>query len=96
VLLKQIGAGIIVLGIFVGMVAVQVCSPGTWCEKYGPAAMFVFFVAGASIGVAGFISSAIQRAHVGGNKSTMTDRDGRVERLLSAMFRELRRFRYRG
>jgi hypothetical protein len=69
VLLKQIGATIIAAGFFLGMIAINVCRPGTSCEKYAPIGMFGFLVVGAAIGVAGFISSAIHR-HTRGDRQT--------------------------
>lgn len=62
-LLKQIGAGIIVAGIVFGVLAMNVArithSHG-WFYKFGPLIMFLFFVVGATIGVAGMIANAIQ------------------------------------
>jgi hypothetical protein len=92
-LLKQIGAGIIALSIFGMMVATSVCGPGARCEEYGPFVMFCLMAVGAVIGTAGFITDAIERRK---GKSDTSLSDSRLEKLLSAAFRELRRFRYRG
>jgi hypothetical protein len=97
VLLKQIGAAIIAAGIFLGMIATNVCRPGTWCEKYAPLSMFALLVVGAAIGVAGFISNAINRHTDGGRKTDESPESNNwLERLLSAMFNEMRRWRVRG
>jgi hypothetical protein len=97
VLLKQIGAAIIAAGIFLGMIAINVCRPGTWCEKYAPLSMFAFLLVGAAIGVAGFISSAIHR-HTDRERKTEESLESNnwLEALLSAMFNEMRRWRVRG
>ena len=97
VLLKQIGAVIIAAGIFLGIIAINICRPGTWCEKYAPLSMFAFLLVGAAIGVAGFISSAIRRHRHGDEKTEESPESNNwLEGLLSAMFNEMRRWRVRG
>jgi len=64
VLLKNIGARIILGGILFGVLAINITrhvgSHG-WFYTFWPIIMFVFITVGAIIGVAGMVTSAIQR-----------------------------------
>ena len=63
-LLKQIGAGIIIGGIAFGIVAtnvIRITHSHGWLYEFWPLIMFIFFMVGATTGVAGMIASVIQR-----------------------------------
>jgi len=63
VLLKQIGARIIMAAFLFGLVAVRITRAThshTWFNKFWALIMFGMLVLGAMIGVAGMISNAIQ------------------------------------
>ena len=44
-----------------GAIAARVAQPDTWFAKFWPLLMFAFFLVGAPIGVAGFISASIDK-----------------------------------
>ena len=69
-LLKQIGAGMIFAGIVFGVLAMNVARITHfhgWLYEFWPLIMFLFFVVGATIGVAGMIASVIQRRRKNSN-----------------------------
>jgi hypothetical protein len=96
VLLKQIGAGLIVAGICLNGIVRNACSPYSWCEKYWPIVFFGFFVSGALFGIAGFISSAIERHRNRAKQSSEESETPWLEGLLLEWFRQLRRMRFPG
>jgi ABC-type multidrug transport system permease subunit len=59
--LKQIGGWIIGTGMLFGAIAVRVAQPNTWLAKFWPLLMFGFLLVGATIGIAGFVSAAIDK-----------------------------------
>lgn len=69
-LLKKIGAYIIVAGIVFGVIAINLSRSlghDSWIYRAFPLIMFLLFVVGASIGVAGMIVTAIQRRRKSSN-----------------------------
>ena len=57
VILKQIGARIIIAGLLFGAITRALASPNTLLEKYWPLTVFFCLIVGAGIGVLGFIQN---------------------------------------
>ncbi len=68
VILKQIGARIIIAGLLFGAITRAVASPNTPLEKYWPLMVFFCLIVGAGIGVLGFIQVSIEKHRERGSR----------------------------